>query len=119
MYFLYSLKEGRLFQVLGECLQLNDVPSEINQVSRLAQRCLRVKGDERPTMKEVAIELQGISASMIQKHPWVQSSSNDDEGDYLLKELTNDYESTNGGNVSSSTFDNMSKHTMLGIASDR
>ncbi|KAJ0715278.1 putative protein kinase RLK-Pelle-WAK family [Helianthus annuus] len=119
MYFLYSLKEGRLFQVLDECLQLNDVPSEINQVSRLAQRCLRVKGDERPTMKEVAIELQGISASMIQNHPWVQSSSNEDEGDYLLKELTNDYECTNGGNVSSSTFDSMSKHTMLGIASGR
>ncbi|KAF5795423.1 putative protein kinase RLK-Pelle-WAK family [Helianthus annuus] len=122
VYFLYSLKEGRLFQVLDERLQLNDVPSEIDQVSRLAQRCLRVNGDERPTMKEVAIELQGILASMIQKHPWVEGSPNEDEGEYLLKELTNDHEGTNGGsvsNVSTSTFDSMNKHTMLPISSGR
>ncbi|KAI3730427.1 hypothetical protein L1987_61597 [Smallanthus sonchifolius] len=122
MYFLYSLKEGRLFQVLDERLQLNDVPSEIIQFSRLAERCLRVKGDERPTMKEVASELQGILSSMIQKHPWVQSGLNEDEGEYLLKGSTNDYECSNVGNVSnpsSSTFDSMSKHSMLPIASGR
>ncbi|KAM0047264.1 putative protein kinase RLK-Pelle-WAK family [Helianthus debilis subsp. tardiflorus] len=122
IYFLYSLKEGRLLQILDEHLQLNDVPSEIIQVSRLAERCLRVKGDERPTMKEVAIELQGILASMIQKHPWVESSPNENEGEYLLKGITNDYEYTNGSSisiVSSSTFDSMSKHTMLPIASGR
>ncbi|KAD2804487.1 hypothetical protein E3N88_37864 [Mikania micrantha] len=122
IYFLYSLKEGRLFQVLDEHLQLNDVPSEIIQVSRLAERCLRVKADERPTMKEVAIELQGILTSMVQKHPWVQSSSNEDEGEYLLKEVANNYECTNGGNVSnvsSSTFHSMSKNAMLPIASGR
>ncbi|KAD2804486.1 hypothetical protein E3N88_37863 [Mikania micrantha] len=121
IYFLYSLKEGRLFQVLDEHLQLTDVPSEIIQVSRLAERCLRVKADERPAMKEVAIELQGILTSMVQKHPWVQNSSNEDEGEYLLKELTN-YECTNDGNVSnvsSSTFDSMSKHAILPIASGR
>ncbi|KAJ0715279.1 putative protein kinase RLK-Pelle-WAK family [Helianthus annuus] len=122
IYFLYSLKEGRLLQVLDEHLQLNDIPSEIIQVSRLAERCLRIKGDERPTMKEVAIKLQGILASMIQKHPWVESSPNENEGEYLLKGLTSDDEYTNGGSisiVSSSTFDSMSKHTMLPIASGR
>ncbi|KAK1416329.1 hypothetical protein QVD17_32118 [Tagetes erecta] len=69
----------KLLHVLDEDLQLNDVPSEIIQVSRLAERCLRIKGEERPTMKEVAIELQGISASKIPKHPWVQSRSNENE----------------------------------------
>ncbi|XP_076915963.1 wall-associated receptor kinase 2-like [Bidens hawaiensis] len=122
MYFMYSLKEGRLFQALDERLQQDDVPSEIIQVSRLAERCLRIKGDERPTMKEVAIELEGILASMIQKHPWVQSSSNEHEGEYLLKEPNNYYESTDGGivsNASSSTFDSISKLTMLPIAGGR
>ncbi|KAJ0662724.1 putative protein kinase RLK-Pelle-WAK family [Helianthus annuus] len=122
IYFLYSLKEGRLFQVLDEHLQLNDVPSEIIQVSRLAERCLRIKADERPSMKEVAIELQGILASMVQNHPWVQNCLNEGDGEYLLKELTKDYECTNGGyvsNVSSSTFDSMSKHSILPIASGR
>ncbi|KAK9063846.1 hypothetical protein SSX86_017718 [Deinandra increscens subsp. villosa] len=122
IYFLFSLKQGRLFQVLDERLQLNEVPNEIIQVSRLAERCLRVKGDDRPTMKEVANELQGVLASLTQKHPWVVSGSNEDEGEYLLKELTTDYESTHGGkvsNASSSTFDSMSKLTILPIESGR
>ncbi|KAK1416327.1 hypothetical protein QVD17_32116 [Tagetes erecta] len=123
MYFLNSLKLGRLFNVLDERLQLDDVPSEIMQVSRVAERCLRVNGDERPSMKEVAIELQGILASMVRKHPWVQSSPNEDEDGYLLKELSNNnFESINGvhaSNVSSSTFDSMSKQTMLPIPSGR
>ena len=76
IYFLSSLKEGRLFQVLDEHLHLNEVPNEIIQVSRLAERCLCIRGDERPSMKEVAIELEGILASMIHKHPWVKITSN-------------------------------------------
>ncbi|KAK9063849.1 hypothetical protein SSX86_017721 [Deinandra increscens subsp. villosa] len=119
MYFLFSLKQGRLFQILDEHLQLNEVPSEIIQVSRLAERCLRVRGDDRPTMKEVANELQGVLASMIKEHPWVVTGLNEDEGEHLLKELTTDYESIHGGNVNSSTFDSMSQHTMLPIASGR
>ncbi|KAJ9554631.1 hypothetical protein OSB04_018676 [Centaurea solstitialis] len=63
-YFLSYLKEGRLLQVLDERLLLNEgiIPNDIINVSRLAERCLRLKGDERPTMKEVAMELEGISS---------------------------------------------------------
>ncbi|GJX65036.1 putative wall-associated receptor kinase-like protein 16 [Tanacetum coccineum] len=117
MYFLSSLKEGRLFQVLDANLQLNEVPNEIIQVSRLAEKCLSVKGDERPTMKEVAIEPEGILASMIHKHPWVKSTSNEDEAVHLLKQATDDYEYTGGANGSSRTFDSMSKQPILPIAS--
>ncbi|XP_076882615.1 wall-associated receptor kinase 2-like [Bidens hawaiensis] len=119
MYFLSSLKEGRLFQILDEHLQLNEVPSEIVQVSRLAERCLKVRGDERPTMKEVAMELERILASVIHKHLWVQGTSNEEEAEYLLREPNEEYEYTNGANTSSSTFDSMSKQTILPIASGR
>lgn len=121
IYFLYSLKEGRLLEVLDEELQLNEeVPNEIIQVSRLAERCLRVKGDERPTMKEVAIELEGIMGSMTQKHPWVISTSNEDEGEYLLKKQNiNEHEYTNVTNASSSTFDSMNTNAILPVASGR
>ncbi|KAJ9554639.1 hypothetical protein OSB04_018684 [Centaurea solstitialis] len=62
MLFPSSLREGRLSQVLDERLLLNEgiIPDDIINVSRLAERCLRLKGDERPTMKEVAMELEGI-----------------------------------------------------------
>ncbi|KAI3779087.1 hypothetical protein L2E82_08569 [Cichorium intybus] len=94
--FLSSLKDGRLFQVLDEQLQQNEDHNEITKVSKLAERCLLVKGDERPAMKEVAMELEGILASKIQKHPWVEHSLNEEEGEYLLKEPTNIYEFTDG-----------------------
>ncbi|KAL8218506.1 hypothetical protein R6Q57_021879 [Mikania cordata] len=119
MYFISSLKEGTLFQILDEHLQLNEVPNEIIQVSKLAERCLQVKGDERPTMKEVAIELEGILASMTNKHPWVQSTFNEEETEHLLTEVKEDYEYTHGANTSSTTFDSMSKHAILPIASGR
>lgn len=121
MYFLSSLKEGRLFQVLDEHLLLNEgIPNEIMNVSRLAERCLRVKGEERPTMKEVAMELEGILASMVQKHPWAQTTSIEQESEYLLKQVPmDDSEYTNATNTSSITFDSINKHTILPIASGR
>nr|GEX84727.1 putative wall-associated receptor kinase-like 16 [Tanacetum cinerariifolium] len=119
MYFLFSLKQGRLFHVLDEHLLLDEVPNEIIQVSRLAERCLRVRGDERPTMKEVSIELAGIRATMIQKHPWVQRTRNEDEAEHLLNTLTENDECNDTTNVNSSTFDSMNKHTILPIASGR
>ncbi|MQM00925.1 hypothetical protein Taro_033671 [Colocasia esculenta] len=33
-------------------------------------QCFCLKGDERPTMKEVAMVLQGLS--MTENHPWVK-----------------------------------------------
>ncbi|KAL4575572.1 hypothetical protein LXL04_022420 [Taraxacum kok-saghyz] len=118
-HFLSSLKEGRVFQVLDEQLQQNEDHHEIITVSRLAERCLHVKGDERPTMKEVAMELEGILASKIQKHPWVQYNSNENEEESFLKAPTIVYELSNGVNAGSSTFDSMSNHSILPIASGR
>lgn len=70
-------------------------------------------------MKEVAMELEGILASLIQKHLWLQSTSNEEEVEYLLKGTTDDYECIEGATGSSSTFDSMSKLTILPIASGR
>ena len=42
-------------------------------VAELAKRCLLLRGEERPTMKEVAMVLDGIRT--FQKHPWVKESN--------------------------------------------
>ncbi|KAI3696137.1 hypothetical protein L1987_79146 [Smallanthus sonchifolius] len=86
-------------------------------VKKHNEGCLRLKGDERPTMKEVAIELEGILASMIHKHPWVKSTSHEEENEYLLREPMDDYGYTDGSYTSSATSDSMSQHTILPIAS--
>ncbi|XP_027365098.1 wall-associated receptor kinase 2-like isoform X2 [Abrus precatorius] len=66
MYFVSSIDEDRLDQILD-----SDIVSDANvvyiiEVANLAKRCLRLKGQERPSMKEVAMELEGIR--VMEKH---------------------------------------------------
>ncbi|XP_058726877.1 wall-associated receptor kinase 5-like [Vicia villosa] len=59
VYFVSSMKENRLLHILDN--NIDDVNTEqLKKVAHIAERCLRVKGEERPTMKEVAMELEGI-----------------------------------------------------------
>uniref|UniRef100_A0A2N9FEH8 Protein kinase domain-containing protein n=1 Tax=Fagus sylvatica TaxID=28930 RepID=A0A2N9FEH8_FAGSY len=59
MYFLSSLKEERLFEVIDDHIVEEGNKEQLKQVAELAKACLEVKGEERPTMKEVAMELSG------------------------------------------------------------
>ncbi|KAK0587338.1 hypothetical protein LWI29_021201 [Acer saccharum] len=59
-YFLFLLNEGCLFEILENGMVNDDNSEQIREVAELARRCLRVKGEERPTMKEVAMELEGL-----------------------------------------------------------
>jgi serine/threonine protein kinase len=52
MYFLSSLKEGRLFEILENYIVKEGNKEQIKEVVEFAERCLKVKGDERPSMKE-------------------------------------------------------------------
>jgi len=81
MYFLSSLKDNRLFEVLENCIGEGGNEEQINEVVELAKMCLRVKGDERPTMKEVAMELEGIRKT--ETHSWVSVQSNLEEAEHL------------------------------------
>jgi serine/threonine protein kinase len=56
MYFLSFLKDNRLFEILENRI-VGGNKEQIKEVVELAKRCLKLKGDERPTMKEVAMEL--------------------------------------------------------------
>nr|XP_043619696.1 putative wall-associated receptor kinase-like 16 [Erigeron canadensis] len=103
-HFIAFLEKETLLEVLDEHLQLKEVPHDIILVSRLAQRCLHLKGDERPTMKEVALELEGISASMIDKHPWVKNTSNEEATEYLPNEPSESCEVTDDSNTGPTDF---------------
>ncbi|XP_026431289.1 wall-associated receptor kinase 2-like [Papaver somniferum] len=67
-YFLSSMKTNRLFVILdgnlarydNERVSSVDVHQQIQQMAELAQKCLRMKGENRPTMKEVAMALHGL-----------------------------------------------------------
>ncbi|KAF5198556.1 Wall-associated receptor kinase [Thalictrum thalictroides] len=59
-YFITSLKENQLFQLLQAGILTEGNTEQIHAVAELAKRCLSLKGEERPLMKEVAAELEGL-----------------------------------------------------------
>ncbi|PKI46311.1 hypothetical protein CRG98_033287 [Punica granatum] len=69
MHFLHALKEDRLFQIVEDCLLSENNTEQLRGVAGLTKKCLRVKGDERPSMTEVAMELEGLR--VMGSHPWV------------------------------------------------
>ena len=73
MYLLCALKEDRLFEILEKRIMDEGNTEQLKEFANLAAKCLEVKGDERPTMKEVAIELYGLRKM---KHLWDNDESN-------------------------------------------
>ena len=118
MYFLCAQKEGRLVSVLEYCIVNEGNMEQLQEVCNLAKRCLRVKGEERPTMKEVAIELEGLR--MMVKHPWIRNESNSsEETEYLLGESVKgafsiDYGDNNIASTSAG-YDSLRNHVILPV----
>ena len=84
MLFLFALKDDRLFEVLEDCIVNNGNHTQILKVAYLAKKCLSQKGEDRPTMKEVVVELEIIR--MIGKNVAEQSPDGLEESRYLLEE---------------------------------
>ncbi|KAJ4849571.1 hypothetical protein Tsubulata_019818 [Turnera subulata] len=81
-YFFSCLKQDRLVEILDSKIVNEGNVKQLQEVAMLAKRCLRLKGDERPTMKEVAMELEGIR--VMGNHPWVDPEENTEESQHLL-----------------------------------
>lgn len=58
----HALKANRLDEVIDKRVVNAMNHLEIQKATLLADRCTAVKGEERPTMKEVAAELEGLRA---------------------------------------------------------
>ncbi|XP_042486577.1 putative wall-associated receptor kinase-like 16 [Macadamia integrifolia] len=82
MHFVTSIEEGRVWEILDNQIVTEGCREKLQVVLELAERCLRLKGEERPTMKEVAMELQGLRRD--QTHPWI--AQNPEEVECLIGE---------------------------------
>ncbi|KAL2318407.1 hypothetical protein Fmac_032283 [Flemingia macrophylla] len=78
------VQEDHLFDVRQVDMVNEENEKEIIEVAILAARCLRLNGEERPSMKEVAIESDAIR--QMEKHPWINRDQNLEETQYLLHE---------------------------------
>ncbi|KAG6791207.1 hypothetical protein POTOM_000319 [Populus tomentosa] len=62
-HFILLMVENKIVDILDERLMGQDRDEEVIAVANLARRCLNLNGRKRPTMREVAIELEQIRLS--------------------------------------------------------
>ncbi|KAL7212970.1 hypothetical protein ACSBR2_015632 [Camellia fascicularis] len=62
-YFMQSIEENCLLEILDPQILKEGRREETIDVAHLARRCLNLNGKKRPTMKDVAVELEGIRMS--------------------------------------------------------
>ncbi|KAF3450276.1 hypothetical protein FNV43_RR06356 [Rhamnella rubrinervis] len=72
----------------------------LKYVANLAIRCLRIKSGERPTMKKVAMELEGLRA--LEMHQWGKVDMCSQDTKLLTRQSSNPYAIDYGGPCDSS-----------------
>ncbi|RWR94918.1 putative wall-associated receptor kinase-like protein 16 [Cinnamomum micranthum f. kanehirae] len=86
IHFILSMKNERLFEVLEDRVVAEGGMEQLQSVAELANRCLQVAGEGRPTMKEVVMELEGLRRA--ENHPWIQQNNEEAENLLVVKMVT-------------------------------
>ncbi|WVZ74579.1 hypothetical protein U9M48_022744 [Paspalum notatum var. saurae] len=66
-YFIEWLHEGALMEILDSRVVEDANQEEIDDIASLTEACLRAKGRERPTMKDVEMRLQFLRTKMLRR----------------------------------------------------
>ncbi|KAM3297092.1 hypothetical protein ACQJBY_039126 [Aegilops geniculata] len=64
-YFLWGMREKPLTKIVATQVLEEATNEEINDVASLAETCLRLQGQERPTMKQVEMKLQYVRSKRL------------------------------------------------------
>ncbi|CAH1433019.1 unnamed protein product [Lactuca virosa] len=75
-YFVMALKENRLFQILDPRVVREGSLDQLQEIGELVKRCVKLTSDERPTMKEVATQLEGLRK--FTQHPWANQERDEE-----------------------------------------
>ncbi|KAH6789034.1 hypothetical protein C2S51_004040 [Perilla frutescens var. frutescens] len=101
---LFVMKQDCLFEIIEDNVVREGTKEELMKVAVLARNCLRVRGDDRPSMKEVAMELEGLRVGG--KHSWIRTEHVEEDKESLLGEGFEAF--MNGGGSSGSVgFDSL------------
>lgn len=74
MYVLFAMEEDRVEEVVEKGMATEGNFEQIKEVAKLARECVKVKRAERPTMKEVAMELEGLKLMQVENCSWDRSN---------------------------------------------
>uniref|UniRef100_A0A803MSM9 Protein kinase domain-containing protein n=2 Tax=Chenopodium quinoa TaxID=63459 RepID=A0A803MSM9_CHEQI len=117
MHFLLKLREGHLSDIPDMNIVSEGTIEAIQQMANLAKWCLMLKGEERPTMKEVAMELETIRKRSHGSHPWNDDGSVKKDCESLLGEIqrSDEYGGCSSG-IESNSYDS---HLLSSLRSGR
>lgn len=82
-YFVNSMKENRLYEIVEPRVLHEGTLEQLQAVGELVKRCLKLEGNDRPTMREVAMELEGLRK--FTTHPWVQQETHEESRSLILE----------------------------------
>uniref|UniRef100_A0A2N9H449 Protein kinase domain-containing protein n=1 Tax=Fagus sylvatica TaxID=28930 RepID=A0A2N9H449_FAGSY len=109
MYFVSSMNENHLFEIIDQQVLNEGNAEQLKEIAMLTKRCLGLKGDERPTMKEVAMELEGLKA--METHSWMKGNMGSEETENLLGKP---YDACFGGaNSDSACYDSINDQVII------
>ncbi|KAI3677558.1 hypothetical protein L6452_36824 [Arctium lappa] len=83
-YFVKSMKENRLYEIVEPRVLREGTFEQLQAVGELVKRCLKLEGDDRPTMKEVAMELEGLR-KFTATYPSVQQQTHEESTSLILE----------------------------------
>ncbi|KAF3450260.1 hypothetical protein FNV43_RR06340 [Rhamnella rubrinervis] len=69
-FFVSFMKDDRLLEIIDDGIIIEGNVEELKYVASIAKRCLLIKSQERPNMREVAMELEGVLRSRMEMHEW-------------------------------------------------
>ncbi|XP_062157846.1 putative wall-associated receptor kinase-like 16 isoform X2 [Alnus glutinosa] len=110
-YFVSAIEEDRLLQILEDNIVNEGNIQELKEVAKLAKKCLSIRGEDRPTMKEVAMELEGLTIMV--KHPRKNADLHKEETEFFLDGHTLSFNIDVGIGCSSTTEYNSMTNQVL------
>ena len=84
MFFISVMKDDRLLDIIDEDIIIEGNVEELKYVASIARRCLRIKSQERPNMKEISMELEGVLRSSMEMQEWGKVDGYTEETEHLL-----------------------------------
>ncbi|OIT07522.1 wall-associated receptor kinase 3 [Nicotiana attenuata] len=85
-YFVMSMNMNRLFQILDRRVLREGSLEQFQKMAELVKSCLQLQGEDRPTMKEVAGELEGLQKLI--RNPWSNQHGHEENEDELSDPYT-------------------------------